>query len=117
MRVDRHLTVHHEPFQSLPLCEHVAHCGVFGTHQGCIANRMSAAVSPGKAIAGRGDEICIPSENGTKTTRFTSAQGPRCVIALGDNESMFIFTALQYPGISDATLLRNVRAWNTSFPT
>ena len=28
-----HLIVH-EPFQSWPLCAHVAHCGVFGTHQG-----------------------------------------------------------------------------------
>jgi hypothetical protein len=36
-----HLIVH-EPFQSVPLCAHVAHCGVFGTHQGRIGMRMSA---------------------------------------------------------------------------
>jgi hypothetical protein len=39
-----HLMVH-EPFQSVPLCGHVAHCGVFGTHQGRITNCMLAVLS------------------------------------------------------------------------
>jgi hypothetical protein len=35
-------------------------------------------------------------------TEEALAHWPTRVIALGDNESMFIFTALQYPGISDS---------------
>jgi hypothetical protein len=36
--LDHHLMVH-EPFQSVPLCGHVAHCGVFGAHQGRTVKR------------------------------------------------------------------------------
>ena len=38
-----HLAIH-QPLQASPLCAHVAHCGVFGTHQGQIGKRMSALV-------------------------------------------------------------------------
>jgi hypothetical protein len=44
------------------------------------------------------------------------AHWPTRVIPLGDNESMFIFTALQYPGISDSDFAVQCHGLEAEFP-
>jgi hypothetical protein len=44
------------------------------------------------------------------------AHWPTRVIPLGDNESMFIFTALQYPGISDSDFTAQCQGLESEFP-
>jgi hypothetical protein len=44
------------------------------------------------------------------------AHWPTRVIALGAEESMFIFTALQYPGISDSDFAAQCRGLEQEFP-
>ena len=49
-------------------------------------------------------------------TEETLAHWPTRVIALGDNESMFIFTALQYPGISNSDFAAQCQGLEREFP-
>ena len=44
------------------------------------------------------------------------AHWPTRVIGLGDNESMFIFTALQYTGISDRDFSAQCQGLEGEFP-
>jgi hypothetical protein len=44
------------------------------------------------------------------------AHWPTRVISLGENESMFIFTALQYPGISDSDFAAQCQGLEQEFP-
>jgi hypothetical protein len=46
----------------------------------------------------------------------TLAHWPTRVIPLGEDESMFIFTALQYPGISDGDFVAQCRGLEQEFP-
>jgi len=49
-------------------------------------------------------------------TEAAMAHWPTRVIPLGDNESLFIFTALQYPGISDDDFAAQCRGLESEFP-
>ena len=44
------------------------------------------------------------------------AHWPTRVISLGNDQSMFIFTALQYPGISDSDFATQCRGLEQEFP-
>jgi len=44
------------------------------------------------------------------------AHWPTRVISLGNDQSMFIFTALQYPGISDSNFATQCRGLEQEFP-
>ena len=44
------------------------------------------------------------------------AHWPTRVIPLGENESMFIFTALQYPGVSDSDFAAQCQGLEQEFP-
>jgi len=49
-------------------------------------------------------------------TEASLAHWPTRVISLGDNESIFIFTALQYPGISDSDFAAQCQGLEREFP-
>ncbi len=49
-------------------------------------------------------------------TEEAMAHWPTRVIPLGDSESMFIFTALQYPGISDSDFAAQCEGLEREFP-
>jgi hypothetical protein len=49
-------------------------------------------------------------------TEPSLAHWPTRVISLGDNESIFIFTALQYPGISDSDFAAQCQGLEREFP-
>jgi len=49
-------------------------------------------------------------------TEEAQAHWPARVIGLGDTESMFIFTALQYPGMSDSDFAAQCQGLEQEFP-
>lgn len=49
-------------------------------------------------------------------TEEALAHWPTRVISLGDNASMFIFTALQYPGVSDSDFAAQCLGLEREFP-
>ena len=49
-------------------------------------------------------------------TETVEAHWPTRVIPLGENESMFIFTALQYPGVSDNDFAAQCQGLENEFP-